>query len=76
MYGLGVFFIGLFILLILYYWMLYSKIIVNDQVYLTPDSVYVKVINKNFLTVTVSSTSDCWDVFTLDFLLNYREINF
>lgn len=76
MYGLVVFFIGLFILLILYYWVVYSKIIVNDQVYLTPDNVYVKVINKNFLTVTVSSTSDTWDVFTSDFLLNYREINF
>ncbi len=76
MYGLGVFFIVLFILLILYYWMLYSKIIVNDQVYLTPDNIYVKVINKSFLTVTVSSTYDSWDVFTPEFLLNYREINF
>ncbi len=75
MYGLVVFFIGLFIILGLYY-LVYSKIIVNDQVYLTPDNVYVKVINKNFLTVTVSSTSDSWDVFTLEFLLNYREINF
>lgn len=76
MYGLVVFFIGLFIILILCYLVLYSQIIINDQVYLTPDNVYVKVIHKNFLTVTVSSTSDSWDVFTSDFLLNYREINF
>ena len=76
MYGLVVFFIGLFIILILCYLVLYSQIIINDQVYLTPDNVYVKVISKNFLTVTVSSTSDCWDIFTLDFLLNYKEINF
>jgi len=75
MYGLAVFFIGLFIILGLYYWT-YSKIIINDQVYLAPDNVYVKVINKSFLTVTVSSTSDSWDVFTPEFLLNYREINF
>ena len=69
MYGLVVFFIGLYI------WV-YSKIIVNDQIYLTPDNVYVKVIDKDFLTITVSSTSDSWDVFILEFLLNYREINF
>ena len=75
MYGLVVFFIGLFIILSLYYWV-YSKIIVNDQVYLTPDNIYVKVISKNFLTVTVSSTSDSWDVFIIEFLLNYRKINF
>lgn len=75
MYGILVFFIVLFIILGLYYWA-YSKIIVNDQVYLTPDNVYVKVINKSFLTVTVSSTYDSWDVFTSEFLLNYREINF
>ena len=75
MHGLAVFFIVLFIILGLYYWT-YSKIIINDQVYLTPDNVYVKVINKSFLIVTVSSTSDSWDVFTPEFLLNYREINF
>lgn len=73
MYGLIVFFIGLFIILMLW---VYSKIIVNDQVYLTPYNVYVKVIDKNFLTVTVSSTSNSWDVFIIEFLLNYREINF
>ena len=73
MYGLVVFFIGLFIILMLW---VNSKIIVNDQVYLTPDNIYVKVISKNFLTVTVSSTSDSWDVFIIEFLLNYREINF
>ena len=73
MYGLVVFFIILFIILILW---VNSKIIVNDQVYLTPDNIYVKVISKNFLTVTVSSTSDSWDVFIIEFLLNYREINF
>lgn len=73
MYGLVVFFIILFIILILW---VNSKIIVNNQVYLTPDNIYVKVISKNFLTVTVSSTSDSWDVFIIEFLLNYREINF
>lgn len=73
MYGLVVFFIILFIILMLW---VNSKIIVNDQVYLTPDNIYVKVISKNFLTVTVSSTSDSWDVFIIEFLLNYREINF
>lgn len=73
MYGLVIFFIVLFIILILW---VNSKIIVNDQVYLTPDNIYVKVISKNFLTVTVSSTSDSWDVFIIEFLLNYREINF
>lgn len=71
MYGLVVFFIILFLML----W-INSKIIVNDQVYLTPDNIYVKVISKNFLTVTVSSTSDSWDVFIIEFLLNYKEINF
>ena len=73
MYGLVVFFIILFIILMLW---VNSKIIVNNQVYLTPDNIYVKVISKNFLTVTVSSTSDSWDVFIIEFLLNYREINF
>lgn len=73
MYGLVVFFIILFIILMLW---INSKIIVNDQVYLTPDNIYVKVISKNFLTVTVSSTSDSWDVFIIEFLLNYKEINF
>lgn len=73
MYGLVVSLIGLFIILMLW---VNSKIIVNDQVYLTPDNIYVKVIDKNFLTVTVSSTSDSWDVFIIEFLLNYREINF
>ena len=73
MYGLVVFFIILFIILMLW---VNSKIIVNNQVYLTPDNIYVKVISKNFLTVTVSSTSDSWDVFIIEFLLNYKEINF
>ena len=73
MYGLVISLIGLFIILMLW---VNSKIIVNDQVYLTPDNIYVKVISKNFLTVTVSSTSDSWDVFIIEFLLNYREINF
>lgn len=73
MYGLVISFIVLFIILMLW---INSKIIVNDQVYLTPDNIYVKVISKNFLTVTVSSTSDSWDVFILEFLLNYRKINF
>lgn len=73
MYGLVISFIVLFIILMLW---VNSKIIVNDQVYLTPDNIYVKVISKNFLTVTVSSTSDSWDVFIIEFLLNYREINF
>ena len=73
MYGLVISLIGLFIILMLW---VNSKIIVNDQVYLTPDNVYVKVIDKNFLTITVSSTSDSWDVFIIEFLLNYREINF
>ena len=73
MYGLVISLIGLFIILMLW---VNSKIIVNDQVYLTPDNIYVKVISKNFLTVTVSSTSDSWDVFIIEFLLNYKEINF
>lgn len=73
MYGLVISFIVLFIILMLW---INSKIIVNDQVYLTPDNIYVKVISKNFLTVTVSSTSGSWDVFILEFLLNYRKINF
>ena len=73
MYGLVISFIVLFIILMLW---VNSKIIVNDQVYLTPDNIYVKVISKNFLTVTVSSTSDSWDVFIIEFLLNYKEINF
>lgn len=73
MYGLVISFIVLFIILMLW---INSKIIVNDQVYLTPDNIYVKVISKNFLTVTVSSTSDSWDVFIIEFLLNYKEINF
>ena len=73
MYGLVISLIGLFIILMLW---VNRKIIVNDQVYLTPDNIYVKVISKNFLTVTVSSTSDSWDVFIIEFLLNYREINF
>ena len=73
MYGLVISFIVLFIILMLW---VNSKIIVNDQVYLTPDNIYVKVISKNFLTVTVSSTSDSWDLFIIEFLLNYREINF
>ena len=73
MYRLVISFIVLFIILMLW---VNSKIIVNDQVYLTPDNIYVKVISKNFLTVTVSSTSDSWDVFIIEFLLNYREINF
>ena len=69
MYGLVISFIVLFIILMLW---VNSKIIVNDQVYLTPDNIYVKVISKNFLTVTVSSTSDSWDLFIIEFLLNYR----
>ena len=73
MYGLVISFIVLFIILMLW---INSKIIVIDQVYLTPDNIYVKVISKNFLTVTVSSTSDSWDVFIIEFLLNYKEINF
>lgn len=73
MYRLVISFIVLFIILMLW---INSKIIVNDQVYLTPDNIYVKVISKNFLTVTVSSTSDSWDVFIIEFLLNYKEINF
>ena len=73
MYRLVISFIVLFIILMLW---VNSKIIVNDQVYLTPDNIYVKVISKNFLTVTVSSTSDSWDVFIIEFLLNYKEINF
>ena len=73
MYGLVISFIVLFIILMLW---INSKIIVNDQVYLTSDNIYVKVISKNFLTVTVSSTSDSWDVFIIEFLLNYKEINF
>ena len=73
MYGLVISFIVLFIILMLW---INSKIIVNDQVYLTPENIYVKVISKNFLTVTVSSTSDSWDVFIIEFLLNYKEINF
>ena len=64
----------LLIILSLGYW-LYSNIIINDQIYITPDNIYVKVISKNFLTITVGSISDTWDVFTLEFLLTYKEIN-
>lgn len=72
---IGFVFIVFAALVVLLYYQGYSNIILNDQLYISPDNVYVKVIYKTLLYVTVSTTEDCYDVDIVQFLLFYRKNN-
>lgn len=65
----------LIVLFLILFYVLYSRIIVNDQLYIGPSETYVKVIYKTPTFVTLSTTEEYYDVDTLSFIIFYRKYN-
>ena len=68
------FLIFLILSLIALYTILYNSIEINDTHYISSDGTVCKVIYKEYLYVTISTSEMMYDISIFEFLLNYRKL--